>query len=159
MFNAIESRTVTYPWSGYYGGLYNPTIGNATGAPVQDWMSEPTSASGARKDTNGNVWYHARMPTGTSTETFSVSDSGTVSQISGENFGASVSLDLDGVSTGSFGGSWGYSLTTSQSNSYQVSWSIPGPVSQEQYFTVACSGTTASGEGLVVHVWQDSGPA
>ena len=154
----FESRTVSFPWSGYYGGLNPVTIGNATGAPVQDWMSEPTSASGACTDSNGNVWYHATIPAGTSTETFGVSDSGTGSQISDENFGVSPSLDLDGVSIGSFGGSWGYSLTTSQSNSYDVSWTIPGPVSHAQYFTVVCSGTTASEEGLVVHVWQDSGP-
>jgi hypothetical protein len=158
-FNAVTGRSVSVPWTQYSGPLSNAASGNATTAPVQDWLSEPTSESGSCVNTYGDYMYHYEVPANSATQTFNFFAGGTVSGVSGETFGVSVPLELDDVSIGNFGGSWGYSLTTTISNEFYESVVIPGPVSVTHYFTVACSPSSVSETGIAVHVWQDSGPA
>ena len=157
-FNAITSRSVSIPWENYYGGLQNngnAGSGNATGAPIQDWMSEPASSSQACTMAN-ILWYHWPIPAYSGPESYGMTVSGSVSGVSGETWGLSVPLYLDDTQIGTFGYSSGYSVTTSESSQFSVNFNIPNS-SVGQYYTVACSGgNSGSGTGIVLHVWQDT---
>ncbi len=159
VFNAIASREWSIPWEEYYGPLSNSGSGNATGGPLQDWLSEPSSESASCVDNQGAYMYHYTIPAGSSTQFFNFSAGGSITGVNGEAFGVSVPLELDGQQVGSIGGTWGYTFTTSISYEYYVSAVFPGPYSQAHYFTVACSGSSSSNTGIVIHIWQDSGPA
>lgn len=158
VFNAVESRSFSIPWTQYYIPLSNAGSGNATGAPIQDWLSEPTTQSESCVNSYGAYMFHYTIPVNSATQTFEFYAGGSVSGVTGENFGVSIPFDLDGTQIGSGGGTWGYTLTTTLSNEFYASVVIPGPVSVAQYFTVACSPSSVSETGIVLHVWQDSGP-
>jgi hypothetical protein len=158
VFNAIESRTISAPYAQYYGPLSNGGSGNANGGPIQDWASEPTSESEACVNTYGIYMFHYHIPANSATQTFNFYAGGTVSGVSEESFGVSQPIELDGTPIGTLSGSWGYSLTTTLSQQFYASVVVPGPVSTDQYFTVACTPGSTSETGIVLHVWQDSGP-
>lgn len=158
VFNAIENRTVSVPWEQYYGSLHNggdAGSGNASGAPIQDWLTQPTTSSAACT-IHGINWLNWPIPadSGPVSETMTVS--GTLSSVSGQTWGAAVSLDLDGTVVGSFGYSNSFSITSSQSSEFYVEAVIPNSAIT-QYFTIACSGgAPSSGTGITMHVWQDA---
>jgi hypothetical protein len=157
-FNAIDGRLVSIPWEQYYGGLINngnAGAGNATGAPIQDWLSEPTSTSQACT-MDDIVWYNYPIPANSGAQSYQMSVSGGISSVTGETWGISAPFDLDGTTLGTFSYSSGYTVTTSESNQFTVNFNIPSS-SAEQHYTVACSGGAAgSGTGIVLHVWQDA---
>ena len=158
VFNAVTGRVGHVAWEQTYGGLVNggnAGSGNATGAPIQDWISEPTSSSGACT-IGGITWFQWPVNAHSGTETYGMTVSGSVSGVSGQTWGGSIPLVLDGVTFGSFGLSYGYTLGTSESNEFQADMVFP-PASVTQYFTVVCTGgSQGSGTGIVLHVWQDS---
>jgi hypothetical protein len=158
VFNAIESRSVSVLWEQYFGGLQNggnAGSGNATGAPIQDWLSEPTVASQACT-ISGIVWLNWPIPANSGVESWGMTASGSVSGISGETWGLTVPLYLDGTDVGAFGYSNGFTVTTSESSQFSVNFIVPNS-SVTQYYTVACTGgSSGSGTGIVLHVWQDA---
>ena len=155
VFDAIAGRTTWIPWIQYYGPTYHGTTGNATGAPLQDWMAEPGSSGAC--DIAGTVWSHEKVNANSAPLTETVSASGSVSGVSGESVGVSAPVVIDDVTIGSVAYSTSYSLTTSESNDFTVAVLIPTS-SVAHYFTIACTGSSASDSGIVVHVWLDSGP-
>lgn len=159
VFNAIAGRVTSVPWTQYYLPLSNAGSGNATSAPIQDWVPEPTSETGACINSYGAYMFHYQIPAGSATQTFDFYAGGTVSGISGETFGASVPVVLDADQIGTVSYTSGYSITTTLSSEFYASVIIPGPASSIQYFTVACTPSTTSETGIVLHVWQDSGPS
>lgn len=158
VFNAIVGRSVSIPWEQYYGGLQNggnAGSGNATDAPIQDWMTEPSIASQVCT-IDGIVWLNWPIPGDSGVESYGMIAAGGVSSISGETWGLSVPLYLDGTQVGTFGYSNGFTVSTSESSQFSVNFIIPDS-SVTQYYTVACSGgNSGSGTGIVLHVWQDS---
>ncbi len=158
VFNAPGNRTPWIPWTQYYGPLQNPGDGNVTGAPLQDWMAEPTQETAACFDPQYDAYiYHFQVNANTNTQTFTFEVGGSVAQVSGEQFGVSLPFYLDGTLVATFGGAWGYSLTTSESNDFSVTATIAGPLPSVHYYTIA--GCSASDTGMVLHIWLDSGPA
>lgn len=155
-FDAVDGRVSSIPWIQYYGPAYNGGTGNAGAGPVQDWATEPTSASGACTIQN-NVWFHWEVPGNSGLETETVYAAGTVSGETGMSAGASLQLDLDGTSVATLSYTQGTTLTTSESSQFYASVLIPND-SSNQYFTISCSGSGQSDTGIVLHVWQDSGP-
>lgn len=158
VFDAVGGRMASIPWEQYYGPLQNggnAGSGNATGAPIQDWLSEPTTLAQACT-LDGINWLQWPIPAHSGTETYGMSVSGTVMDVAGETWGLSAPLELDGVSIGTFAYSSGYTITTSESHEFLAEFVLPA-ASVEQYFTVACSGGNPQyGYGIVLHVWQDS---
>jgi hypothetical protein len=158
VFNAIEGRATSIPWEQYYGGLQNngnAGAGNATGAPIQDWLQEPTSSGGACT-IHGINWLNWPVPANSGILSYGLTASGSVSNVAGQTWGLTVPFDMNGIIVGNFGYSNGVTLTTSESSDFSVNFIIPTST-LAQHFTVACSGGTPSaGTGLVLHVWRDS---
>jgi hypothetical protein len=157
MLNGVGNRTPWIPWEQYSPPLQNPTSGNSTTAPIQDWLSEPTAETSACYSTQYSAYiYHYEIPANSATQTFSFGISGNVVGVSGQQFSVSVPFFFDGVKIGSVSGQWGYTLTTSETNEFTVTVTIAGPLSAIHYYTIA--GCTASGAAITLHVWLDSGP-
>lgn len=159
VFDSPLSRSVSVPWKQFYAPLQNPGSGNATGGPVTDNVTEPTQEDQACWDPQASAYFwHYEISAGSEPQTFNMYASGTVTGESGMQFSATVPLELDGVSIGSVGLGVSYSLTTTESNGFNVTANFPGPFPTNEWFTILCSGSTSSDTGIVMHVWEDSGP-
>ena len=165
VFNSMTNRTPWIAWGQFYGPLENngnAGAGNATGAPLQDWMAEPTQSSQACV-LGGVQWFQYPVPANTSTSSWFMWVAGSVSHTSSMTWGftAGFTLDLGGTLSG--GGSASYSSTytlgSTTSDQFYVSFNPPD-VPQAHDYTVACSGGTGtyqgSDTGMVIHIWQDS---
>ncbi len=159
-FNGTTTRQPWVAWEQYFGGLFkngNEGYGNATGAPLQSWISEPTQNSQACY-IGGVHWLNWPVIADTGATQLQVYLAGTTSTISSLHWGATGTLELDiggSISvqgTASYSFSQGSSLSASNSNSFFVGINIPD-LSHTEDYTIACTGGSQGGTGVVVDVW------
>jgi hypothetical protein len=165
LVNNINGGAVTDVWMSYYGVQHGGGIGS--GGPLADPVSEPTSSTGAC--TTGNInWFHKSVGAN-STIQIPISASGTISKLGSDTFSFNIGsllsplVDVPGLgevasaisSTITATSTWGYSWSTSLTNEFSIEATITTGDSSGT-FTAACQGSSSSGQGLAIEVWQDS---
>jgi len=167
LVNNINGRAVTDVYEEYYGDQIGGGIGS--GGPLANPVSEPTT-QGAACHEGGKIWGDPPIQIGPNSNVqISLGASGTISQLGSDTFSFNLAALLaplvliPGIgevasvilSTLTASATWGYAWSTTQTDQFNVTADIVTG-SQGGTFTAACQGSSSSGQGLAIEVWQDS---